>query len=39
MKYEDLAYSNETYVHDAKMSFKKAIEVDCDGKLLAEHGH
>ena len=37
--YEDLAYSNETNVHDTKMSFEKAIKVDCLGKLLAEHRH
>ena len=39
MKHEHLAYSNETYVHDAKIPFKKAIEMDCHGKLFAEHGH
>jgi len=37
--HEDLAYSNDVDAHHAKMTFKKAIEFSCKGKLPAEHGH
>jgi len=37
--HEDLAYAPGVDVHEAKHALKDAVELDCGGKLPAEHGH
>jgi D-lactate dehydrogenase (quinone) len=37
--HEDLAFGLDVDTHQVKMELKKTIELECGGKLPAEHGH
>jgi len=37
--HEDLAYSSDANIHEAKMAIKHAVEHVAGGKLPSEHGH
>lgn len=37
--HEDLAYGPEVDIEEAKHALKKVVELECGGKLPAEHGH
>jgi D-lactate dehydrogenase len=37
--HEDLAFGLEVDTEMVKMALKKTIELECGGKLPAEHGH
>ena len=37
--HEDIAFPVGVDIHQAKMQLKKSVEISCNGKLPAEHGH
>ena len=37
--HEDIAFPTYVDIHQAKMQLKKSVEISCNGKLPAEHGH